>query len=211
MPSITLFGYSGHAYVVAETMELMGIDIIGYYDRKEAAHNPFDLNYLGDESDNFNLSPLSNPDVFYFIGIGDNILRKKIAFKLAPLGYKGAKVIHPSSIISRLASIESEVFVSAGVKVNALARIGTGTILNTGCIIEHECIIDSYTHIAPGAVLAGNVKVGEGSFVGANAVVRQGVTIGANVIIGAGAVVTKDVDDNVVMVGNPAQLLKLNI
>lgn len=34
------------------------------------------------------------------------------------------------------------------------------------------------------------------------------MTIGDNVVVGAGSVVTKDVPDNVVVVGNPARILK---
>ena len=35
-----------------------------------------------------------------------------------------------------------------------------------------------------------------------------GVTIGRNVVIGAGSVVTKDIPDNVVAVGNPCKVLR---
>ena len=44
----------------------------------------------------------------------------------------------------------------------------------------------------------------------ANAVVFGGITIGNNVTIGAGSVVTKDVPDNCVVVGNPARIIQLN-
>ena len=37
---------------------------------------------------------------------------------------------------------------------------------------------------------------------------RRGVKIGNNVTIGAGSVVTKDIPDNVVAVGNPCQVVK---
>jgi maltose O-acetyltransferase len=35
-----------------------------------------------------------------------------------------------------------------------------------------------------------------------------GVTIGSNVVIGAGSVVTKDIPDNVVAVGNPCKVVR---
>ena len=53
-----------------------------------------------------------------------------------------------------------------------------------------------FFHIAPGAVLSGNVVIGKGSFVGANSVIRQGVKIGCNVVVGAGSVVINDISDN---------------
>lgn len=44
---------------------------------------------------------------------------------------------------------------------------------------------------------------------GANCTVLPGVTIGRNSLVGAGSVVTKDVPDNWVVVGNPAKKLRL--
>ncbi|KAJ2309551.1 hypothetical protein H4S02_009855, partial [Coemansia sp. RSA 2611] len=52
------------------------------------------------------------------------------------------------------------------------------------------------------------VKIGDGVWVGGGAVILPGVTIGDGVTIGAGSVVTKDVPDNVVVVGNPARIVK---
>jgi len=49
--SVILIGYSGHAYVVAETVLENGFEIIGYSDKEVAQSNPFDLPYLGLESD----------------------------------------------------------------------------------------------------------------------------------------------------------------
>lgn len=44
----------------------------------------------------------------------------------------------------------------------------------------------------------------------AGAIVIGNITIGNNSIIGAGAVVTKNVPENAVVVGNPARIIKLN-
>jgi sugar O-acyltransferase (sialic acid O-acetyltransferase NeuD family) len=95
--------------------------------------------------------------------------------------------------------------IAANVTINPLAKIGRGAICNTGCVIEHECEVDEFAHIGPGAVLCGNVKIGQQTFVGANAVIRQGITVGKNVMIGAGAVVVKNVPDNTTVIGVPAK------
>lgn len=52
------------------------------------------------------------------------------------------------------------------------------------------------------------VRVNKGASIGANATLLPGVTIGCNAMIGAGAVVTKDVPDNAVVVGNPARIVR---
>ena len=69
------------------------------------------------------------------------------------------------------------------VTINARAIIHDGVICNTASIIEHECELGKNVHIAPGAVLLGNVKIGDYSFVGANSVVLPHVKVGNNVII----------------------------
>jgi galactoside O-acetyltransferase len=52
------------------------------------------------------------------------------------------------------------------------------------------------------------VHIGSNCWLGAGAIVLPGVTIGNNVVIGAGSVVTKDLPDNVVAVGNPCRVLR---
>ncbi|KAJ2478121.1 hypothetical protein IWW56_003918 [Coemansia sp. RSA 2131] len=52
------------------------------------------------------------------------------------------------------------------------------------------------------------IKIGNNVWVGGGAIILPGVTIGNGVTIGAGSVVTKDVPDNVVVVGNPARVVK---
>lgn len=49
--------------------------------------------------------------------------------------------------------------------------------------------------------------LGDNVAVGANVVIIGGVRIGNNVKIGAGAVVTKDIPDNCIVVGNPAKII----
>ena len=44
--------------------------------------------------------------------------------------------------------------------------------------------------------------------IGANATIVAGITLGENCLIGAGSVVTKDVPENAVVVGNPAKIIR---
>ena len=201
-----IIGYSGHAYAVAESYIANGGNISFYADLEEAPKNPFNLAYLGFESDpNFKGWDIS---LKYILGIGDNNLREKVAKIILSKSNILENVIDPHAVISKSANIGNGIFVSKGVLVNAFSTIGNFTILNTGCIIEHECEIGTATHIAPGAVLAGNVKVGDRTFIGSNAVIKQGVVIGDDVIIGAGSVVLHDVENRSKLVGNPGRLLK---
>lgn len=52
------------------------------------------------------------------------------------------------------------------------------------------------------------ITVGNNVWFGGNVVVLPGISIGNNSVIGAGSVVTKDIPDNVVAVGNPCKVVK---
>lgn len=52
------------------------------------------------------------------------------------------------------------------------------------------------------------VEIGNNCWIGGNTVICPGVKIGNGVVIGAGSVVTKDIPDNVIAVGNPCRVLR---
>lgn len=81
-------------------------------------------------------------------------------------------------------------------------------------IVNAVCIGDNFT--VRNNVTIGNNKsderptIGNNVSINANAVVIGPISIGNNVVVGAGSVLTKNVPDNCVVVGNPAYILKEN-
>lgn len=75
------------------------------------------------------------------------------------------------------------------------------TVATAGHPILPELRQQGYQYNAP-------VHIGRNCWLGAGVIVLPGVTIGDNVVIGAGSVVTKDIPDNVVAVGNPCRVLR---
>lgn len=61
---------------------------------------------------------------------------------------------------------------------------------------------------AKGQEKSSPITIGDDVWIGGNVVVLPGITIGNNVIIGAGSVVTTDIPDNCVVVGNPARIIR---
>lgn len=200
-----LIGYSGHAYVVADTVLENGYEIIGYSDKVESNANPYNLPYLGFEKNDDFIG--WKKEVAFVLGIGDNKLRQSIAYLIESKGKKVETIIHKTANISNSVVIANGSFINKNVVINAFAVVGKYVILNSGCIIEHECILADAVHIAPGAVLAGNVSIGERTFVGANAVIKQGISVGKDVIIGAGSVIISDISDGKKIVGNPGRII----
>lgn len=82
------------------------------------------------------------------------------------------------------------------------------TIINAnyigeGCVFRHNTTLGNVNEDLDSVpTLLGNVNVG------ASCIIVGKITIGKNVIIGAGTVLTKDVPENSVVVGNPARIIK---
>lgn len=53
-----------------------------------------------------------------------------------------------------------------------------------------------------------SVKIENNVWIGAGAILLPGVTIGDNTVIGAGSIVTKDIPENVIAVGNPCRVMR---
>ena len=68
--------------------------------------------------------------------------------------------------------------------------------------------------IAPGELIRSQprakspIRVGNDVWIAASCVILRGVTIGDGAVIGAGAVVTRDIPENAIAVGNPAAIVK---
>ncbi len=75
------------------------------------------------------------------------------------------------------------------------------TVATAGHPILPELRDKGYQYNAP-------VHIGSNCWIGAGAIILPGITIGDNVVVGAGSVVTKDLPDNVVAVGNPCRILR---
>lgn len=88
------------------------------------------------------------------------------------------------------------------IHVGDYCQIGPNVVLATaGHPILPELREKGYQYNAP-------VRIGRNCWLGAGVVVVPGVTIGDNVVVGAGSVVTRDLPDNVIAVGNPCRILR---
>ena len=84
-----------------------------------------------------------------------------------------------------------------------LLTIGNNVIISDARILLH----DASTKLALNKSRTGKVTIGSNVFIGADAIILPTIKIGEKVIIGAGTVVTKDIPDNAVVVGNPGKII----
>jgi maltose O-acetyltransferase len=84
-----------------------------------------------------------------------------------------------------------------------LVSIGDNVTITNSVILAH----DASTKKELGYSKVGCVKIGSNVFIGYGSIILPNTTIGNNVIVGAGTVVSKNVPDNVVIVGNPYRII----
>jgi acetyltransferase EpsM len=197
--SYCIYGASGHSKVIIEIIENLDGKIHALYDDDPLKTNL--LNYsVTNDSSIFQLT-----SVQWMIGIGNNLIRKKIAEKH---GLHFGLAIDNRSGISERAVIGQGTVAMPGVTVNSSTTIGAHCILNTNSSIDHDCILDNYVHISPNATLCGGISIGEGTHIGAGAVVIPGIKIGKWCTIGAGSVIINNIPDYSTVVGNPGKIIK---
>jgi putative colanic acid biosynthesis acetyltransferase WcaF len=77
--------------------------------------------------------------------------------------------------------------------------------------LAHDVYVAAGGHDVRSATMAPKnepILVKSGTWIASRAVIGPGVTIGEDVVVGAGAVVMKDVEPSVIVVGNPAKVLR---
>lgn len=136
------------------------------------------------------------------IGEGTKIWQFVVILKGARIG--SACNICAQTLIEGNVVIGDRVTVKPGVQIWDGSRIGDDVFLGPNATLSNDLYPRSKQY--PKKFFGVNIK--KGASIGANATLLPGVTIGEYALVGAGAVVTKDVPDRAVVIGNPAKIIR---
>ncbi|WP_417698656.1 acyltransferase [Psychromonas sp.] len=125
-------------------------------------------------------------------------------------------VVLPRAIIGQNCNICSHCLIENDVIIGNNVTIKSGVQVWDGVSIEDNVFIgpnvtfanDKYPRSKQYPELFPNTLIKKGASIGANSTILPSVVIGINAMIGAGSVVTKDVPNNAVVVGNPAKIIR---
>lgn len=203
---LLLIGGGGHCKSVLDSVYRSGyFEETGIIDsNKKTGEMILDTPVVGTDVD---LEKLSEKYSYAFVtvgSVGNTAIRRKLYTYVKMLGYKIPNIIDPSASIAMNCQLGEGIFAGKHVVINSSASIENGAIINTAAIIEHDSYVGAFTHVSPGAVVCGNVKIADDVHVGANSTIIQGKNVRSNIVIGAGSVVTKDLTMPGIYVGVPA-------
>ena len=194
MKRLIIMGAGGHSNVVEDIAILNGYENISFLADGDSNKAVGGINEF--------YKYINNAD--FIVAIGNGEVRKRIQTELENRGANMVSLIHPNAVVAKNVKINKGCVIVAGAVINSNSVIGKGVIVNTNSSIDHDCTVDDFTHIAPGAKICGNVKVGENTWIGAGATVINDKQICSNCMIGAGATVVKDIDLVGTYIGIPA-------
>jgi len=132
------------------------------------------------------------------IGEGTRVWQFSVIFEGAKIGRNcnicAHTLIENGAVLGNNVTIKSGVYVWDGVHLEDDVFVGPCVAFTNDKKPRSKQYIDVYLQ----------TTVGKGASIGANATILPGIKIGQKAMIGAGAVVTKDVPDYAVVMGNPA-------
>ena len=148
-----------------------------------------------------------NKKTFYFIGVGSNLIRKKIYLEIKKKlkKCKTLTIINKNSFLDEDVKIGNGSIILSGVSINFNTKIGNFCIINTNSSIDHDNIFGHFSSAGPGVNTGGSVKVGTISHLGIGSSIKDKISIGSNTIIGGGAFVNKNCKGNSTYLGVPAK------
>jgi len=144
------------------------------------------------------------------VASGEPYLRRFLSEMIENANYKLCNLIHPDITIAGDTVIENGCIICQGTIITDDVHIGKCTLVNLLCSIGHDANIGEYCVAQPHCSISGNVDIGDCTHVGTCSAIRDEVTIGSNCIIGMGSVVVRDIPDNSIAYGNPANVVRNN-
>ena len=146
----------------------------------------------------------------FILAIGEPAIKDMVFKKVCDYGCQVTSLIHYDLHMSRGFKYGKGLVIHAGAGMPPNSTFGNNVLIQGKAVMGHNLVLGDNVVISSLAFVGGDVTVGKNAYIAPGSCIRNGIHIGENAIVGMGAVVTKDVPDYAVVVGNPARILRYN-
>jgi acyl-[acyl carrier protein]--UDP-N-acetylglucosamine O-acyltransferase len=115
--------------------------------------------------------------------------------------FKGTVIIGDNNVISELVTIQRPFEATS-------TEIGSNNIIMRGVHLGHDSKVGNNCELCCNVILGGYAEINDNAKIKLGAIIRNRKKIGKNCIVGMGSVVIRDVEENYVVVGNPAREIR---
>jgi sugar O-acyltransferase (sialic acid O-acetyltransferase NeuD family) len=206
---IFIVGAGTYGAVIADLAEACGYSVAGFYDDdlSKAGKSVLGKPVLGKLDLKKDICEKAN----YAVAIGDVAVHLSKSREIIKNGGIMPGLIHPKAEISKYAHIGKACIIHALTYIWTEATIGDFSVISPNVVIAHHTTVGEGSFISTGCSIGAGIDIAERVLIGIGSTVMTGVRrIGRNTIIGAGSVVIKDIEDESVVAGVPAKLIRKN-
>ena len=149
-------------------------------------------------------------EIEFVVAVGEPYLREKIYHDVIDAGYSLATLVYPSVHVPKSTTLGQGTVIYSGAFISVDCKLDENVMIQANSSIGHGVTIGKHSVVSTCAAVAGDCSVGEKTYVAIQTAMKQGVSLGDWVILGMGSVVHEDIPDEVIVSGNPAQVVCKN-
>lgn len=154
-----------------------------------------------------------SPDSFdFFVAVGYhdlNKLREGKCNEAINKGYKLVSIVSPHTNLPSNVSYGYNCFIMPPCIIHPCVTLKNNVFVWSGALVGHHSVIEDNCWLTSGCSLSGNVMLGQNTFVAVNATIGHSVNVGKACFLGANSLVTKNLEDEKVVIVESVKPIRL--
>lgn len=116
--------------------------------------------------------------------------------------------IDPNAVLAQGTKFGVGCNIGAYAVIQPGAKLGSFLSIRAGANIGHDCTVEDFSYIGPNCVMCGGALMKKAAYMAPGAVLANNVRLGAFAVLGAASAGLKDIPDGAVALGNPARIIE---